>query len=154
MTRVKTFVAGGTLYPADLNDIQDYIDSAIDTAIGGVQRTWQDVKQWGLGGAIDVPANGFYVCPMFFAVKSGTTLKTLSALHRINSGTNVQWSLEYRTWGGSSSTLATGTSTTSNDETDFADQVMADRSWLRLIVVNLSAAPQNMTFGVRTELTV
>ena len=115
---------------------------------------------WALGGQVQVASGDTdFIIPMtvrdrYTSSGYNTTVKVVSVIASINSGTNVTWKLQKNgsdlTGYGTSGSPLTATSTPATTE---STQTLADKDELAPVVVAISGTPRNMSITVFLEIT-
>lgn len=115
---------------------------------------------WALGGQVQVASGDTdFIIPMtvrdrYTSSGYNTTVKVVSVIYSINSGTNVTWKLQKNgsdlTGYGTSGSPLTATATPATTE---STQTLADKDELAPVVVAISGTPRNMSITVFLEIT-
>ena len=115
---------------------------------------------WALGGQVQVASGDTdFIIPMtvrdrYTSSGYNTTVKVVSVIYSINSGTNVTWKLQKNgsdlSGYGTSGSPLTATATPATTE---STQTLADKDELAPVVVAISGTPRNMSITVFLEIT-
>ena len=115
---------------------------------------------WALGGQVQVASGDTdFIIPMtvrdrYTSCGYNTTVKVVSVIYSINSGTNVTWKLQKNgsdlSGYGTSGSPLTATATPATTE---STQALADKDELAPVVVAVSGTPRNMSITVFLEIT-